>query len=166
MAVQGFAHPGIVVPDIEKAREFYEKMLGFKAIAREDWERGNEFYDLGIGVEGSSARGYVLKGHNCYLELFQYLSPDQTCPNPGSMGAHELGIRHLAFYVDDVFEEYKRLKELGGMHMNPPVGDKQQGYVTYCCDPFGNIIELTTVGGPARPLTELDGVCSNGNYTA
>ncbi len=164
MAILGFAHPAVVVPDLEKAREFYEKMFGFKAIAHEDWERGNEFFDLATGVEGTSARGYILKGHNCYLELFQYLSPWQEGPKPGSLGAHEQGIRHLAFYVDDIFAEYKRLKDLGGTHMNPPVGDKKQGYISYCRDPFGNIIELTTIGGPARPLTELDGVSSNGNY--
>ena len=166
LAILGFAHPGIVVPDLEKAREFYEKMFGFKAIAHEDWERGNEFFDLGTGVEGTAARGYILKGHNCYLELFQYFSPWQVGPDPGSLGAHELGIRHLAFYVDDIHKEYERLSSLGGIHINPPVGDEQQGFVTYCRDPFGNLIELTTVGGPARPLPELDGVSSNGNYEA
>ncbi len=166
MAILGFAHPAIVVPDLEKAREFYEKMFGFKAIAREDWEHGNHFFDLGTGVKGSSARGYILRGHNCYLELFQYLSPPQSGPDPGTLEAHEPGIRHLAFYVDDVHQEYDRLLELGGIHMNPPVGSKQEGFVSYCRDPFGNLIELTTVGGPARPLPELDGVSSNGNYQA
>lgn len=166
MAILGFAHPAIVIPDLEKAREFYEKMFGFKAIAREDWERGNEFFDLGTGVEGTAARGYILKGHNCYLELYQYFSPRQCRPEPGSLGAHEPGIRHLAFYVDDVHKEHDRLLTLGGIHMNPPVGDKKDGYVSYCRDPFGNLIELTTVGGPVRPLPELDGVNSNGNYRA
>ena len=164
LAILGFAHPAIVVPDLEKAREFYEKMFGFKAIAREDWERGNKFFDLGTGVQGTSARGYVLKGHNCFLELFQYLSPRQSGPPPDSLDAHEQGIRHLAFYVDDVFAEYNRLKELGGIHMNPPAGDTEQGYMVYCRDPFGNIIELTTVGGPSRALTELDGINSNATY--
>lgn len=155
-----------MVPDLEQAREFYEKMFGFKAIAREDWERGNDFFDQGTGVDGTSARGYVLKGHNCYLELFQYFSPWQIGPQPGSLRAHELGIRHLAFYVDDIFAEYRRLKDLGGMHMKPPAGGNKQGYICYCRDPFGNLIELTTVGGPTRPLIELDGVSSNGNYHA
>ena len=162
MAILGFAHPAIVVPDIEKAREFYEKMFGFKAIAHEDWERGNQFFDLATGVDGTSARGYILKGHNCYLELFQYFAPRQSGPEPASLGAHEPGIRHLAFYVDDVHKEFDRLLSLGGIQMNPPVGDKKDGYVSYCRDPFGNLIELTTVGGPARPLSELDGISSNG----
>ncbi len=166
MAILGFAHPAIVVPDLEKAREFYEKMFGFKAVAREDWERGNVFFDQGTGVKDTSARGYILRGHNCYLELFQYFSPAQVGPDPGSLGAHEPGIRHLAFYVDDIHKEYDRLLLLGGIHINAPVGDKKEGYLSYCRDPFGNLIELTTVGGPARPLTELDGVSSNGNYQA
>jgi catechol 2,3-dioxygenase-like lactoylglutathione lyase family enzyme len=165
MAILGFAHASIVVPDIEKALEFYTKMFGLKPTAREDWERGNEFFDHVAGLEGTSARGYILKTHNCYLELYQYLSPEQTGPEPGDLGAHELGIRHLAFYVDDIFAEYNRLKELGGVQINPPAGDTEQGFVTFCRDPFGNIIELSTVGGPSRPLTELDGVRSNGSYT-
>lgn len=161
--ILGFAHPGIVVPDLERAREFYENMFGFEVIAEENWNN-DSFYDQGTGLKYSAAKGYVLKGHNCYLELFEYSAPVQIAQKPIDLGANEIGIRHLAFYVDDIWREYHRLKKLGGSHMNEPVGNEEVGYVVYCRDPFGNIIELTTVGGPARPLTELKGISKLDNF--
>ena len=155
--ILGFAHPGIVVPDLEKARAFYEKMFGFKVIANENW-KNDAFYDQGTGLKNSAAKVYVLKGHNCFLELFEYTAPEQMGQPPVTLGANEMGIRHLAFYVDDIWREFYRLKSLGGIHMNEPVGNAEVGYVVYCRDPFGNIIELTTFGGPAKPLTILEGI--------
>ncbi len=128
--ILGFAHPAIVVPDLEKAREFYEKMLGFSVVAEESWEADNEMFNSGVGLLGSGARYYMLKGHNCFLELFEYASPAKTDPSPETLGAHELGIRHLAFYVDDVWQELDHLKALGGIHMNEPVGDDELGWAT------------------------------------
>ena len=162
--ILGFAHPAIVVPDLEKAREFYEKMFGFEVIGEESWDANDEMFNQGVGLKNSATRGYALKGHNCYIELWEFSSPEQNAPDPSTLGANELGIRHLAFYVDDTWKEFKRLKELGGIHMNEPVGDDEWGYAVYCRDPFGNIIELTTVGGIAKPLNELDGVLQDAKY--
>jgi len=36
--ILGFAHPGLVVTDLEKARTFYETMFGFRHIGDEGWE--------------------------------------------------------------------------------------------------------------------------------
>jgi len=36
--ILAFAHPGIVVPDLDKAIEFYSKMFGFKVIGHENWQ--------------------------------------------------------------------------------------------------------------------------------
>lgn len=162
--ILGFAHPAIVVPELETAREFYEKMLGFTTVAEESWQANDEMYDQGVGLTGSAARYYMLKGHNCYLELFEFASPTQKGPEPGTLGAHELGIRHLAFYVDDIWHEFDRLKELGGIHMNEPVGNEELGWAIYCRDPFGNIIELSTVRDNSEDLRSLPGVSINGTY--
>ena len=56
----------------------------------------------------------MLAGHNCYLELFEYKSPKQTAEPPGAFLAHEPGIRHIAFYVDDVRKEFERFLSVGG----------------------------------------------------
>lgn len=150
----GFHHPSVSVPDLEKAREFYTTLLGFEVLFEEKWEAPNPMYDQGVGLKDSSARGYVLKGVNCYLELWQYTAPDPK-GDPLKEGANDFGINHLCFEVDDVSAEYERLKALGGIVMNPPVVLSDGGSAVYCRDPFGNIIEFTTAGNGFPALKEL-----------
>ena len=49
-----FAHPGMVVPDLEKAIEFYSKMFGFKVIGHESWQ-DSEAYDQAIGLGSANS---------------------------------------------------------------------------------------------------------------
>jgi catechol 2,3-dioxygenase-like lactoylglutathione lyase family enzyme len=142
----GLHHLGIVVPDLDRARTFYEKMLGFELVMEESWQAPDELYDQGTGLKNSAARGYIMKGANCYLELWQYISPISS-EDPTEYCANDHGLRHLCFEVDDVTAEWERLKNLGGTPMNPPVffDDEGNGAV-YCRDPFGNLIEFTTAG--------------------
>ncbi len=162
--ILAFAHPGIVVPNLEKAIDFYQRMFGFELLGRESWEKPSPDYDQGIGLKGSAAKGCMLKGHNCYLELFEYSSPEQTKEQPENFGAHDLGIRHIAFYVDDARAEYQRLQQLGGQVLGQPVGSDDSGYVVYARDPFGNIIELCEIPCPEESPETLPGVSCLGNY--
>ncbi len=150
----GFSHPALVVPDLEKALAFYRDMFGFEVWGEESWEAPSAEADHGLGVKGTSARGYILKSYNCYLELWQYHTPEKQGPDPATLGAHEYGIRHLAFEVDDVCAEFERLVQLGGIAMNAPVRIEGQNTI-YCRDPFGNIIELMEVGELFPPIAQL-----------
>jgi catechol 2,3-dioxygenase-like lactoylglutathione lyase family enzyme len=161
--ILAFAHPGLVVPDLERAREFYERMFGFRVIGDEGW-RDDPVIDRGIGSSGSASRGYTMAGHNCFLELFEFSAPRQTGPQPEALGAHEAGIRHLAFYVDDCRAEYRRFLDLGGQTLGEPVGDDDHGWVVYCRDPFGNIIELCEIPVPEEHPTRLPGVDRIGDF--
>jgi len=162
--ILAFAHPGLVVPDLELAREFYELMFGFRVIGKEGWEPGS-LSEKVTGTTGSSCKGYYLAGHNCFLELFEFSAPLQTAPAPVELLAHEQGIRHLAFYVDDVRLEYKRLLELGGQMLGElPEGDNIL-HAIYCRDPFGNIIELCTIPSAEEEPAALPGVNKRGDYT-
>lgn len=155
--ILGFAHPGLVVPNLERAREFYEKMFGFRVIGTEGWADAPDM-DRAVGLNGSKTKGYLLAGYNCFLELWEYEAPLRTAPQPANLGAHELGIRHLAFYVDDCAAEYERLKELGGLQLGEPVGVHGQGRAVYCRDPFGNLIELAEIPRDEERLTNLPGI--------
>lgn len=155
--ILAFAHPCLVVPDLERAREFYEQMFGFEVLSKEGWS-DDPAVDLATGLEKSAARGYMLKGHNCFLELFEFSAPVPTDATTHLPGADEPGIRHLAFYVDDCWEEYGRLQELGGIAMGVPAGDEEHGFAVYCRDPFGNIIELAEIPDPAECPTRLPGI--------
>ena len=72
--ILAFAHPCLVVDDVELARSFYEKMFGFRVISNEGWS-DNPLVDGAIGSRNSSSRGYMMAGHNCYLELFEFATP-------------------------------------------------------------------------------------------
>lgn len=162
--ILAFAHPALVVPDLEQAREFYEKMFGFRVICNEGWEPGSPS-EKSTGARGSSCRGYYLAGHNCFLELFEFSAPEQTAPLPMDLLPHEPGIRHLAFYVDDVRQEYQRLLALGGQMLGElPEGENIHKAV-YCRDPFGNIIELCLIPSTEEEPTVLPGVNKLGDFT-
>ena len=158
------AHPGLVVPDLEKARQFYQKMFGFEVISTEGWKESPEM-DQAIGLKNSSCRGLMMKGHNCFLELFEYHTPSSETEPVVKLGANAQGIRHLAFYVDDCKAEYQRLIDFGGMVLGEPAGDDEAGYAVYCRDPFGNIIELAEIPSPKESPLNLPGVSSLGNHT-
>lgn len=159
--ILAFAHPGIVVPDLDRAIDFYTRAFGFRLLSdQEGWENSPET-DRAIGCPNSTARGAMMAGHNCYLELFQYSSPAQTATPPGAFLAHEPGIRHIAFYVDDVGKEFERVVGAGA----EPLGELVEGATAvYLRDPFGNIIELAEVPNPQENPTTLPGVASLGEF--
>ncbi len=156
--ILAFAHPGIVVPDLEAASRFYAAMFGFRVIGEEGW-KDSPAVDRAIGSRGSASRGLMMAGHNCFLELWEYSAPEQDAGAPGDRGPHQQGIRHLAFCVDDCELEYRRLLALGGQALGEPVGG-----VVYCRDPFGNILELCEIPVPQENPTTLPGVSSLDNF--
>jgi catechol 2,3-dioxygenase-like lactoylglutathione lyase family enzyme len=157
--IRGLSHVAICVPDLEAGRTFYERMFGFELLDTIEWPDGSEISDYVIGLEGSAARGYVMRGANCYLELWHYTAPAPQ-DNPRTRGANDFGIRHIAFEVDDAVAEFDRLKSLGGIVMNaarrfPDVPEMSDEIAIYCRDPFGNIIELLETGKYFPRLADL-----------
>ena len=112
--ILGFAHPAIVVRDLDRATEFYCSAFGFRPLSEafESWSNAPHI-DAATGLRGSSVRGRMLAGHNCFLELFQFDAPATKGPEPAQLGAHEPGIRHISFFVDDVEVEFDRVVTLG-----------------------------------------------------
>ncbi len=159
--ILAFAHPCIIVDDVEVARNFYQQMFGFRVISDEGWS-DNPTVDSAIGSKHSRSRGYMLAGHNCYLEMFEFEAPEQTAPHPSSLGPHERGIRHLSFYVDDCRAEYQRCLTLGGQPLGEPAPRDSGLNAVYMRDPSGNIIELCEVPNERENPTVLPGVnCLN-----
>lgn len=155
--ILAFAHPAIVVSDLEVARQFYEKMFGFKKISDEGWH-DSSMADKAIGSKGSSCKGYMMAGHNCCLELFEFGAPAATARPPADLGPHEPGIRHLSFYVDDCRKEYERFLQLGGSTLGEPVDLGGGIHAVYCRDPFGNIIELCEIASEEENPLSLPGI--------
>jgi catechol 2,3-dioxygenase-like lactoylglutathione lyase family enzyme len=141
----GFHHPGIVVPDLERARAFYSEALGFEYIREFGWDRSESEQGVAVmGIPDTAARCAIMKGPNCYLELFEYESPEQR-GDPNQRRACDPGIAHIAFQVKNIDTVFDNFKAAGGIVHNSPV-KVGEGYSIYCRDPFGNIIELMVIG--------------------
>ena len=162
--ILAFAHPALVVSDVEAAKTFYEKMFGFRVINEEGWS-DNADVDRAVGSKNSACKGYMMAGHNCCLELFEFSAPEKKGPDPKALGSHEQGIRHLAFYVDDCDHEFERLLALGGERLGDVVDIGGGIHTVYCRDPFGNIIELCEIAAPAENPVNLPGIDKLDNFT-
>lgn len=159
----GFSHFAIVVDDLKKAETFYGTMFNMKKIDTIKWSAPNDEYDQGVGLEGSAATAAVMSLPNCYVELWQYDSPEVI--NSGiKRNANDVGISHLGFEVDDVHAELERLVELGGEMINPPRKYPKGQNAIYARDPFGNIIELLEAGPHFQSLHEVDMIKQQYSY--
>jgi glyoxylase I family protein len=141
----GFHHPGLVVPDLEVAQRFYTEALGFEYIREYGWgETSSEAAEQAIDVAGSTTNCVLMKCGNCFLELFQFLTPE---PQGDAMQrrACDYGIAHLAFQVLDIDAVFDQFVAAGGVAHNRPVLSGE-AWSTYARDPFGNIIELMQLG--------------------
>lgn len=162
--ILGFAHPCLVVSNSESVKDFYCSMFGFSVISEEAWEN-QPAIDKAIDVTNSNVKGFMLAGHNCFLEIHEYLSPQSSEPSPDCLKANDKGIRHLAFLVDDCHFESKRFEQLGGSLFSEPVEMAEGIYAVYGRDPFGHIIELCEPMGKNEKLSALAGVNCEQRYS-
>lgn len=156
--ILGFGHPAIVVRDLDAATQFYCEAFGFSVFSSESESWQNEpAVDAAIGVENSSAKGRMLSGHNCFLELFRFERPKSSAGDPRGDQPYDYGLRHLCFYVDDIEAEYERLLGLGAESLGTP--QKKHGIsAVYLRDPEGNIIEIAEFPNSREDLRNLPGV--------
>jgi catechol 2,3-dioxygenase-like lactoylglutathione lyase family enzyme len=100
MAIQRMDHVGIVVDDLAAATEFFVQ-LGLEP--QDDGEVGGRWVDRVVGLEGVRVEFAMMQtpdGHG-RLELIKSHTPSAQGDNPYAQ-ANTLGIRHLAFVVEDI----------------------------------------------------------------
>lgn len=95
MKLSKIHHIAIIASDYQKSREFYVEKLGFQVV-RENYREERKDYKLD------------LKLGDCEIELFGVENPPKRVTNPEACG-----LRHLAFYVEDIEEAVKELEEIG-----------------------------------------------------
>lgn len=118
-------HIAIIVSDIEKAREFYIKKLGFEAI-RENYRKERDDWKLDLRVD-----------EHTELEIFAEKNPPRRVNRPEACG-----LRHLAFRVASVEETVKELDEIG-IECEPIRTDTYTGEkMTFFFDPDGLPLEI------------------------
>lgn len=141
--ITAIPHTGIVVRDLEGALRFYRDLLGF-SVATELREAGDYINNM-LGLERVDVTTVKLSApDHSLIELLQFRS--HRGRSRGPMAPCDFGITHIAFTVDDLDREYKRLRA-AGVAFNARSQTSPDGYakVTFCRDPEGNLIELVEV---------------------
>ena len=98
--IRQFDHVGVTVADLDAAVDFFLK-LGLELEGRMPIE--GEFLDTVCGIPDSRTEIAMLRapGGGTGLELSTFVRPDLVPGSPNAM-ANEVGIRNVAFEVDDL----------------------------------------------------------------
>lgn len=98
ISIMHIDHIGIAVKDIEKAVETYEKLLNTECYKREV-------------VDGQKVDTAFFRTGESKVELLGATEPDSVIQK--YVDRHGEGVHHVAFEVDDIHAELKRLREEG-----------------------------------------------------
>ncbi len=109
--IRRFDHVGITVADLDTVTAFFVE-LGLEIEGRAFME--GEFVDTVIGIPDSRSHIVMLRPPEggTGLELSSFVQPDHEPGSPTAM-ANELGLRNVAFEVDDLQATVDRLAEEG-----------------------------------------------------
>ncbi|MBN2011480.1 VOC family protein [candidate division KSB1 bacterium] len=141
-----YVHTNIIASDWKKLAAFYQTVFGCTPVPPERDLRG-DWLDKGTAVKNAHIRGMHLRlpGHGEHgptLEILQY----DTTMGGKSGPANHVGLRHIAFLVDDV----QRTRELVLKNNGGELGEIVEVDIhklgtlvfVYLTDPEGNIIEI------------------------
>src|SRR5690349_6754233 len=105
--LRAFDHVGITVADLDAATAFFVG-LGLEVEGRTFVE--GDFIDTVCGIPGSRTEIVMLRppGGGTAVELSSFVRPDHVPGSPTAM-ANELGLRSVAFEIDDLDAEVDRL---------------------------------------------------------
>ncbi len=147
-------HFSFTVADLERSVAFYTDVLGMKLVHRQ--EQANEYTAKLVAYENAHLKVAQLtveampgarSGH--LLELVEYVHP--RC-EPTDTATCRPGSAHLAFQVEDAWQEYERMKALGVRFKSEPnaitAGINKGGFTCYFLDP--DDITLEIIQAPPR----------------
>ncbi|RNL53360.1 SMU1112c/YaeR family gloxylase I-like metalloprotein [Pedobacter jejuensis] len=118
-------HIAIICSDYQKSKNFYVDKLGL-TVVNEFYRAERKSYKLDLAVNGIYQ-----------IELFSFENPPERPSRPEAQG-----LRHLAFEVDDIEKEIKRLNDLE-IETEPIRIDEITGKrFTFFTDPDGLPLEL------------------------
>lgn len=118
-------HIAIIVSDYEASKDFYANKLGFQ-IVRENYRPERNDWKLDLKVNETTE-----------LEIFGVKNPPARVTRPEAAG-----LRHLAFFTDNIEETVAELKEKGIVTEPIRVDEFSGKKFTFFADPDGLPIEL------------------------
>ena len=142
--IVGMGHHGIVVPDIDKAFEFYRDVVGMKVRDGPRESKGGPTEGV-VGYKDTHMKiGHLTAPDGGVLELIQYINPPPK-ERPDQWERSLIGATHLSFQVDDVDKVFQEFMDAGGKKLSPVQKFPDGRQEAYLQDPFGNWIELDSV---------------------
>lgn len=118
-------HIAIIVSDYEASKDFYVNKLGFQ-IVRENYRPERNDWKLDLKVNETTE-----------LEIFGVKNPPARVTRPEAAG-----LRHLAFFTDNIEETVAELKEKGIVTEPIRIDEFSGKKFTFFADPDGLPIEL------------------------
>ncbi|MDQ1462695.1 MAG: hypothetical protein QOI08_4179 [Actinomycetota bacterium] len=138
--LRAFDHVGVTVADLDAATAFFVG-LGLEVEGRTFVE--GDFIDTVCGIPDSRTEIVMLRppGGGTALELSSFVRPDHDSGSPTAM-ANELGLRSVAFEIDDLQAEVDRLAA-DGYGLVGGVGQYENSWLmAYVRGPEGIIVAL------------------------
>ena len=138
--IRRFDHVGITVADLDTVTAFFVG-LGLEVAGRTFVE--GDFVSTVTGIPGSRSHIVMLRAPDggTALELSSFVAPDLEPGSPTAM-ANELGLRNVAFEVDDLQAAVDRLAE-DGYGLVGGIGQYENSWrMAYVRGPEGIIVSL------------------------
>ena len=125
LSLKGIHHIAIICTDYEASKHFYTNILGF-TIQQEIYREARNSYKLDLCLNGK----YV-------IELFSFPSPAARPSRPEAVG-----LRHLAFSVDDIDAAKSYLESTGVSCEDIRIDETTNKKFFFFNDPDGLPLEL------------------------
>lgn len=125
MKLNSIHHVAIICSDYKKSKEFYVNILGLEII-KETYRKERQSYKLDLAL-----------GDKYQIELFSFLNPPKRVSYPEAMG-----LRHLAFEVDDIQDAISELTKSNIVLEAIRIDEITKKRFTFFKDPDGLPIEL------------------------
>lgn len=144
--VTGVDSIGITVSDMDRALDFYTKVLPFEMVS--DTELAGSDFEHLEGVFGARARVVRLKLGEEFIELTDYLAPEGR-PFPADSRSNDRWFQHIAIIVSDMDKAYEHLRSHKVQHASTgpqtiPAWNKGAAGIRafYFRDPDGHYLEI------------------------
>ncbi|PYX06703.1 MAG: glyoxalase [Acidobacteria bacterium] len=137
----------MTVGDIDRAVDFYSKVLTFEKVS--DTEVAGETYEHLQGVFGLRMRVVRMRLGDEYIELAEYLAPKGRPIAAEDAHSNDRSFQHIAIIVSDMDKAYRRLRENKVEHAStgpqrlPDWNKNAAGiWAFYFKDPDGHPLEI------------------------
>ena len=139
MGVRRVNHTAVAVSDLDRSIAFYRDLLGLSVLMEMDVDR-HAGLDRVVGMADARGRVAFLAAGDTQIELWCYSSPTGR-PVPTDSLPADLGVRHVAFEVDDLDDLHGRVSA-AGYRFNSPPEDLGLHKTCYLHGPDNELIEL------------------------